>query len=138
MNKILIIKHGSLGDIIFALPALASIREEYGDAQIYILTENKTTGRIINTQSGSGNLDDLYMRNSTIVSIEDQEVGEADDDVVNGWLATQDEADKTYSDKRKLEYPPIGDQLDDLYHAGIFSAEMAAKLKAVKDKYSKE
>ena len=100
--------------------------------------KNKTTGRIINTQSGSGNLDDLYMRNSTIVSIEDQEVGEADDDVVNGWLATQDEADKTYSDKRKLEYPPIGDQLDDLYHAGIFSAEMAAKLKAVKDKYSKE
>ena len=100
--------------------------------------KNKTTGRIINTQSGSGNLDDLYMRNSTIVSIEDQEVGEADDDVVNGWLATQDEADKTYSDKRKLEYPPIGDQLDDLYHAGVFSAEMAVKLKAVKDKYSKE
>ena len=27
MKKILIIKHGSLGDIIFALPALASIRE---------------------------------------------------------------------------------------------------------------
>ena len=41
MKKILIIKHGSLGDIIFALPALASIREAYDDAQIYILTENK-------------------------------------------------------------------------------------------------
>ena len=45
---------------------------------------------------------------------------------------------KEYQRKRVLEYPPIGDQLDDLYHAGIFSAEMAAKLKAVKDKYSKE
>jgi len=43
-----------------------------------------------------------------------------------------------YKEKRLVEYPPIGDQLDDLYHAGIFSAEMAAKLKAVKDKYAKE
>ena len=45
---------------------------------------------------------------------------------------------KEYQRKRVLEYPPIGDQLDDLYHAGVFSAEMAVKLKAVKDKYSKE
>ena len=41
MKKILIIKHGSLGDIVFALPALASIRETYSDAEIYVLTENK-------------------------------------------------------------------------------------------------
>ena len=45
---------------------------------------------------------------------------------------------KEYQRKRVLEYPVIGDQLDDLYHAGVFSAEMAVKLKAVKDKYSKE
>ena len=45
---------------------------------------------------------------------------------------------KEYQRQREPEYPPIGDQLDDLYHAGIFSAEMAAKLKAVKDKYAKE
>ena len=30
-------------------------------------------------------------------------------------------------------YPPIGDQLDDLYKKGAFSAEMAAKIKKVKD-----
>jgi len=43
----------------------------------------------------------------------------------------------TYSEKRKSEYPAIGDQLDALYHAGVFPAEMAALLKAVKDKYPK-
>ena len=34
---------------------------------------------------------------------------------------------------RASEYPDIGDQLDDLYHAGVFSADMIAKLKKVKD-----
>ena len=41
MKKILIIKHGSLGDIVFALPAFASIRKPYSDAEIYVLTESK-------------------------------------------------------------------------------------------------
>lgn len=44
----------------------------------------------------------------------------------------------TYDLKRLNEYPPIGDQLDDLFHAGLFSEEMAAKIQAVKDKYPKE
>jgi len=43
----------------------------------------------------------------------------------------------TYAQKRQAEYPTIGDQLDALYHAGVFPAEMAALLKAVKDKYPK-
>ena len=34
-------------------------------------------------------------------------------------------------------YPDIGDQLDDLYHAGVFSADMTAKLKKVKDDFPK-
>tara|TARA_Y100000590_G_scaffold362009_1_gene418950 strand:+ start:511 stop:666 length:156 start_codon:yes stop_codon:yes gene_type:complete len=38
---------------------------------------------------------------------------------------------------RKVEYPNIGDQLDALYHAGVFPEDMAAKLKAVKEKYPK-
>ena len=60
------------------------------------------------------------------------------------WLAagnTPDPADPipvpTYADKRREEYPPIGDQLDDLFKQGAFSAEMAAKLQSVKDKYPK-
>ena len=47
------------------------------------------------------------------------------------WDATK------YRDQRKEEYPEIGDQLDALYHAGAFPADMAAKIKAVKDKYPK-
>ena len=43
-----------------------------------------------------------------------------------------------YQRDRKADYPDIGDQLDDLYHAGVFSDEMAAKLKAVKNKHPKE
>jgi len=42
-----------------------------------------------------------------------------------------------YKEQRQLEYPPIGDQLDALFHAGVFPADMAATLQAVKDKYPK-
>ena len=38
-----------------------------------------------------------------------------------------------YKEQRQWKYPSIGDQLDALYHAGVFPAEMAAKLKKVKD-----
>lgn len=42
-----------------------------------------------------------------------------------------------YQRQRAAEYPPVGDQLDALFHAGAFPEEMAAKLQAVKDKYPK-
>ena len=42
-----------------------------------------------------------------------------------------------YRAKRAVEYPSIGDQLDALYHAGLFPAEMAATIEAVKLKYPK-
>jgi len=35
------------------------------------------------------------------------------------------------------EYPPIGDQLDALFHAGVFPQEMADKLQVVKDAHPK-
>ena len=41
MKKILIIKHGSLGDIVLALPAFAAIRFHYNKSKIYLLTEEK-------------------------------------------------------------------------------------------------
>ena len=44
---------------------------------------------------------------------------------------------KEYARKRAPEYPPIGDQLDALFKAGAFPADMAAKIQAVKDKYPK-
>ena len=42
-----------------------------------------------------------------------------------------------YARNRKLDYPDIGDQLDALYHAGVFPANMAARIKETKDKYPK-
>ena len=52
---------------------------------------------------------------------------------VNSW--TDPDA---YKEKRLNEYPAIGDQLDALFHAGVFPPEMAAQIQAVKDKYPKE
>ena len=43
----------------------------------------------------------------------------------------------TYAEKRKSEYPTIGDLLDALYHAGVFPDELAQKIKAIKEKYPK-
>ena len=40
---------------------------------------------------------------------------------------------QAYARARKPLYPDIGDQLDDLYKEGVFSASMAAKIKKVKD-----
>ena len=46
----------------------------------------------------------------------------------------QDEYDaQAYARARQPLDPDIGDQLDDLYHKGAFSTEMAAKIKKVKD-----
>jgi len=42
-----------------------------------------------------------------------------------------------YKASRAAEYPAIGDQLDALFHAGVFPADMAAAIQAVKDKYPK-
>lgn len=44
---------------------------------------------------------------------------------------------KEYQRLRKQEYPSIGDQLDALFHAGVFPEEMAEQIQAIKDKYPK-
>ena len=60
-------------------------------------------------------------------------------EVVYDENAVQIEIDNhAYIEKRTAEYPSIGDQLDALFHAGVFPEEMAAQIQAVKDKYPKE
>jgi hypothetical protein len=44
---------------------------------------------------------------------------------------------KEYQRQRAPEYPPITDQLDALFHAGVFPPEMAEQIQAIKDKYPK-
>ena len=56
------------------------------------------------------------------------------DDVINNKLKElQVEYDaQEYARARQSLYPAIGDQLDDLYHAGAFSKKMTATIKKVK------
>ena len=42
-----------------------------------------------------------------------------------------------YQRKRAIDYPPIGDQLDMIYHAGQGGDEFQKAIKAVKDKHPK-
>lgn len=44
-------------------------------------------------------------------------------------------ANNEYQRKRRFEYPPVEDQLDDLYHNGIDGWKKT--IKAIKDKYPK-
>ncbi len=69
-------------------------------------------------------------------------VVEAPDDVKHGWVydgssftAPEPPPEPTYGELRAGAYPSIQDQLDALFHAGLFPAEMAAQIQAVKDKY---
>lgn len=59
-------------------------------------------------------------------------------DCTNGLKSLQDSWDleyDSYKSKRRLEYPSIKDQLDDLYHNGIDGWKKT--IKAIKDKYPK-
>jgi hypothetical protein len=49
-------------------------------------------------------------------------------------IETNKEAN-TYQELRAAEYPPIGDQLDDIYHNGL--TKWKATIKVIKDKYPK-
>jgi hypothetical protein len=47
------------------------------------------------------------------------------------------EPEKTYSELRRRDYPPIGDQLDALWKGGAAMAEMRAQIEAVKLRHPK-
>jgi hypothetical protein len=57
---------------------------------------------------------------------------EIDISAVNSWVNPN-----TYKQNRAKEYPSIGDQLDALFHAGVFPEDMAEQIQAIKDKYPK-
>jgi|APSaa5957512535_1039671.scaffolds.fasta_scaffold60571_2 hypothetical protein len=52
------------------------------------------------------------------------------DTVEEARMEAEYQATKYQQDRK---YPPIGDQLDALFHAGAFPADMAAQIQAVKD-----
>ena len=96
----------------------------------------KSTNRIIEAQSHATEgtlLSNALSRGFDASEVEESLVTREQYDTL---MDTQTEADKTYSDKRRLEYPSTADQLDDIYHNGIDGWK--ATIKTTKDKYPKE
>jgi hypothetical protein len=59
-------------------------------------------------------------------------------EVIDAIAVVQAEIAATeYQRLRAVAYPAIGDQLDSLFHAGVFPEEMEATIQAVKDAYPK-
>jgi hypothetical protein len=82
----------------------------------------------------------IYALYPNVVSVDDT-AGAMDADgnsvtidmnAVNAWVDPD-----AYKFSRVSEYPEIGDQLDALYHAGVFPEDMAAQIQAVKERYPK-
>ena len=83
----------------------------------------------------------IYQTYSNVIKIEgdpEKEVcRDKDDNIVtidNSVIAALIAANE-YKEKRKAEYPPIEDQLDDIYHSCV--AGWKTTIKAIKDKYPK-
>ena len=73
----------------------------------------------------------ISIRNDVAYDKEDNEV------YYDAALVEAEVNANAYKDQRVSEYPPIGDQLDALFHAGVFPDDMAAKIQEVKNKYPK-
>lgn len=76
----------------------------------------------------------VWLPNCTLISEEEANSLIA---VIQNQVQAEYKASLTYDQNRINEYPSIGDQLDALFKAGVFPADMAEKIQAVKDKYPK-
>ena len=90
-----------------------------------------STGLMIESQSGDNSENPEHLQNlvanaiSSGISESDVEVGYCTDAEHDVMLKAKKPA-LTYADKRKAEYPPIGDQLDALWKGG--DAQVAMKV----------
>jgi hypothetical protein len=64
-------------------------------------------------------------------------VSQAEADAIIQRQGVEYLANLDYAEQRRANYPSIGEQLDALYHAGVFPAEMAERIRAVKQQYPK-
>ena len=81
----------------------------------------------------------IYKLYPQVVSVVDNQAFDVDGNLVdvNQELVNEEANSQKYKEQRVAEYPSIGDQLDALFKAGVFPADMAAQIQAVKDKYPK-
>ena len=140
-NDWLINKHPQMKEILFstkeremwqrlikAEPSLANRLSELRKKVIEtLLVENGVEISLTQEEETQRDAEEkAWLAKNPIISLTDAEIQA---EVVR--LKEEYENNK-YQRDRKADYPDIGDQLDDLYHAGVFSDEMVAKLKAVK------
>ena len=73
----------------------------------------------------------------SVVTINDKTCTDKDgkEVTINESLVNTKISENEYKEKRRVEYPSIEDQLDDIYHNGI--DKWKETIKAVKDKYPK-
>ena len=69
----------------------------------------------------------------TVVAITTEEQAEID-----AMVAAKRPATPEWELNRVNNYPSIGDQLDALFHAGVFPTDMETKIQAVKDQFPKD
>ena len=78
------------------------------------------------------------MRGDTLEWLDTEQTQPSESQIATELARLQAEYEaKEYQRKRVVEYPSIGDQLDALFHAGVFPEDMAEQIQAIKDKYPK-
>jgi len=105
--------------------------EEVLQYPYFVLCNSGTV--VANTQA----IDSLFPKNLEVVGT-DTLIEEGKDYIWDGTNITENLDTLTYAQKRLMEYPSVGSQLDALFHAGVFPDDMAATIQAIKDKYPKE
>jgi|TARA_R100000049_G_C1922462_1_gene67451 hypothetical protein len=109
--------------------------------------KEKATNTVLTATSGQDQNNPIHVEaiNNFVTSrrwsLDDYEIGFTDDNVVAEWIKAQDEATKTYADKRKAEYPPLEDVTIALAEKAEGRSEMwdeiTAKRATVRTKYPK-
>ena len=101
-------------------------------------SKQKSTGQLIESQGGGNPDNPAHLQTlkdnaiSSGIAENDIEVGYENDEVVAGWIKTQNESAMGFSEKRRRSYPPIGDQLDALWKGGEDAEAMKAIVNKVK------
>lgn len=133
MTKIIYLKEGENSNSQLIIDGEQVDSSNYGiDSNIHAIQWEGSSGEI-EYNDGTPN------KTITDISSFDLETKHATEKKANADAIKKEEEDyiasMTYADKRKAEYPDIGEQLDDIYHNGIDGWKTT--IKAVKDKYPK-
>ena len=78
-----------------------------------------------------------YTVSGTTIIWNDSDVAQPSDSAIDTEIAKQksDYTSKAYQRNRKVEYPELAEQLDEIYHNGVDAWK--AEIKKIKDKYPK-